>query len=1411
MQCKTVFFAILYLLLALWRESQGVRVVVTFANSTEGISHIPANTTLIKKYGRRLVLDVADLESLNRSLSEEWPDQHVLFMEEDLSIAVAGLNLTSSGVYIQDIIMNGSIAQGGDVEWQFAAGEPFSTQAELAWNLNITGENLTVAVIDSGLAAQVQEVGLVFKNLVPGYDFISSPDHSLDGDGRDPDPTDPGDDGEDCPAPTWHGTKVASSLAGIHGILPGFHSTAPDCTLQMIRVLGLCGVGYSNDLADAIVYAAGGFINGLEYNPTPARIISLSIAGLGLCPSYLQSAINLAVVQRGVLIVAAAGNAGGNAMDYFPANCQNVLVVGATTRSGVLASYSNHGEVHLAAPGGDETSAIRVLTVAPDGQLALSNVMGTSFSVVFTAGVAALYGEMLNNHSGSVMGHAVQASSMVCEACGGHLLRFNGSYVEDGLEEVPVSNIIPGGSMNGQVLSFRGQAVCPAGQYEITEDVCVSCPEGTYSTQIGMTSVSACLPCSTCNSFEYVELSCNASQDTICSRCSETGIDRMFLSENTGHRIRRIRILNGTTEIIAGNGTAGTGNGIGTSATMSSPYQMIMNRNGTTLFVRNPQLIRTISLTDADGLYRVNTLTGSASTYTDGDFTVARFRNLGFMAFSADERFMYVTDASTTRRVRRLDMIARTVTSIAGNGSSTPSCPSVGTPMANIAFNTPMGIVVFQRSPIIIVGDQILSVFFVISLESETIISIIGECGNSSFADGIGTNAKFNQPREILVNAAEDTLFVNDANNFVFRKITYPGLEVTTIAGIIGNGVYRDGPIPAVGTITSTTVSFHVSFNGTLIYFGDGNRLRMIDYRMNPANITTIANSPGTTGGQDGPFSVASFSNIRGIRQLSCPPPPICTQGRVYNRAYDCVCPAGQYEVNATCVSCPAGTYSTGIGRTSVNSCLPCSTCHTFAYVELSCNASQDTICGRCSETEIDRMFSCDFDSNANRIRRIRLNGTVETIAGNGSNSNVDGIGTMATFSTPYQTMMNANGTTLYVRSGTVIRAISLTDADGLYRVTTLTGSTSGYQDGDFAVARFRSIGFFSFSAGDQFMYTTDASSTRRVRRLDMVNRVVTSIAGSGSASPSCPSIGTAMTSINLNNPTGIVAFKKSPILLVTDQGFSAIFVISLTSETVIAIIGSCNNASFADGIGTAAGFNQPRETLVNADETVIYVNDVLNFVFRRVAYPALEVSTIAGRPLISGTVDGSIPDVATISNNAFSFYVSSNGSLIYFGDNHRLRKIDYRVSPVNITTIIGGTLPGAVDGPFSVASLAGVRGVRQLSCPAPVPCEPWFVHDRNFICVPNTTTTTTTPTPLVIDLTPRSVQPADNTLSYMIWGGGLALASTAGVLFVSWTIQRLGYSFYQPVPVRVYTKREIPIRIQPPTLADLPGGLHEA
>ena len=52
--------------------------------------------------------------------------------------------------------------------------------------------------------------------------------------------------------------------------------------------------GYASDVCDAIVWAAGGEINGVPGIATPAAVISMSFAGAGACPSYLQSSVGLA-------------------------------------------------------------------------------------------------------------------------------------------------------------------------------------------------------------------------------------------------------------------------------------------------------------------------------------------------------------------------------------------------------------------------------------------------------------------------------------------------------------------------------------------------------------------------------------------------------------------------------------------------------------------------------------------------------------------------------------------------------------------------------------------------------------------------------------------------------------------------------------------------------------------------------------------------------------------------------------------------------------------------------------------------------------------------------------------------------------------------------------------------------------
>ncbi len=236
---------------------------------------------------------------------------------------------------------------------------------------NIRGnKNVVVAVIDTGIVGHDNNLGTVHpdidqEKILPGFDFISDPASANDKGGRDADPTDAGDalklkDLADCNflipphEDTWHGT----SMAGIIGLgktnnTEGVAGVNWEVSILPIRVSGRCG--YENfDLYDAIRWAAGFEAPDAGVNPNPARIINISLGGLGLCPTLIQEAIDEVVKAKDVIVIAGAGNKTTLAAFHHPSNCTNVISVAASDERGHLASYSNFGPaVTIMAPGGN--------------------------------------------------------------------------------------------------------------------------------------------------------------------------------------------------------------------------------------------------------------------------------------------------------------------------------------------------------------------------------------------------------------------------------------------------------------------------------------------------------------------------------------------------------------------------------------------------------------------------------------------------------------------------------------------------------------------------------------------------------------------------------------------------------------------------------------------------------------------------------------------------------------------------------------------------------------------------------------------------------------------------------------------------------------------------------------------------
>ena len=189
-----------------------------------------------------------------------------------------------------------------------------------------------------------------------GYDMIDDVESANDGDGRDADASDPGNRLPPKRA-TWHGTMMSGIIAAATNNEKGIAGVAGNAQILPVRTQGIGG-GYTSNLIDGLRWAAGLSVIGLPLNPTPAKVINLSLRARGACTPLLQSAID-DVVALGIVVVAAAGNDNRDAAFAKPASCANVICVGGHGKNGIRGSYSNFGAVvDIMAPGGDASTGV---------------------------------------------------------------------------------------------------------------------------------------------------------------------------------------------------------------------------------------------------------------------------------------------------------------------------------------------------------------------------------------------------------------------------------------------------------------------------------------------------------------------------------------------------------------------------------------------------------------------------------------------------------------------------------------------------------------------------------------------------------------------------------------------------------------------------------------------------------------------------------------------------------------------------------------------------------------------------------------------------------------------------------------------------------------------------------------------
>lgn len=240
-------------------------------------------------------------------------------------------------------------------------------RAEEAWSV-ARGEGTVVAIVDSGVdLAHPDLVDRFFrdaKGVIVGRDYV---------------------DGDTVPQDrNGHGTMVAGIAAAATGNGIGMAGVAPATRIMPIRVLDADGNGRGSDVDAAIRWAVD---NG-------AHVVNLSLESVAPLPgTILSQAPNAAVKyawDRGVVVVAAAGNSGSPFTDY-PASSP-VLLVGATDRDDVRASFSDTGRRDaVLAPGVEIISTwCRPVAAGCDPETRYGQASGTSFSAPHVTGAVAV-------------------------------------------------------------------------------------------------------------------------------------------------------------------------------------------------------------------------------------------------------------------------------------------------------------------------------------------------------------------------------------------------------------------------------------------------------------------------------------------------------------------------------------------------------------------------------------------------------------------------------------------------------------------------------------------------------------------------------------------------------------------------------------------------------------------------------------------------------------------------------------------------------------------------------------------------------------------------------------------------------------------------------------------------------------
>lgn len=248
-------------------------------------------------------------------------------------------------------------------------------------------------------------------------------------------------------------------------------------------------------------------------------------------------------------------------------------------------------------------------------------------------------------------------------------------------------------------------------------------------------------------------------------------------------------------------------------------------------------------------------LSGGAELPQDGYRTSVAFPDP--YGITSDGANLYVTEMfnNTIRKIGIVSGEATTLTGVAGSSGSNDSTDSIA------LFSMPLGITTDGTK--LYVTDMLNNTIRQIAIATAKVTTLEGSAGN----DGIGSAARFNQPRGLFLKGSDlyvtdgTNLYVADIYNNAIRQIVIATGALTTLASSDFTVDLTDGTVSSTLLISPT----NITSDGMKLYVSDyaNNNIRKVVIAIGV--VTTVAGSAESSGSTDGSASVALFDGPGGI------------------------------------------------------------------------------------------------------------------------------------------------------------------------------------------------------------------------------------------------------------------------------------------------------------------------------------------------------------------------------------------------------------------------------------------------------------------------------------------------------------------------------------------------------------------